>query len=1056
MKKRIISLLMALLMVVTLLPVTAMAEELVPASPSGEEVVSDEAAAEPSGEEEAPSTPEEPADENISSTLITTSVEYIEINTVDDLNNIRNNLSASYILMQDLDLSSLENWEPIGQVNAPFQGSFDGNGHVIRNMRIDQAKTATSETPSYCYGLFGVVDGGSIFNVGIANSSINVTYDAEALDSSFCQVGGIAGYITKGSIYESFFAGSITVTTTGTAYLRVAGIVAEAMSDSIITDCFSNARISATAEKMNLMVAGIAAYLDHGSINKCYAAGTISAKNYNGYCYFGGINASATRDAVFGIVLDYFGHVQNSVVLLKTAEIEGASIVRDDIGKLSENTNCKVIDITADEAFAQSTYAALGWDFTDTWTMGGDLPCLQYSVLPSTIFSAKRNGWGFLNHWNGFSYPDDYSIPEERYKEVFGSSYVAAAKLAGGDVLESMMPKWQGSCAGMGLAATQFFTGNLFLSDYTNTAKTANQFYDNILYAGNNCYISAGKTSRITQLIEKCHILFNRSDIRADIDEYFYNVDIATYATKEYITVPKLPASPPETFYSYRHNPGGNYIANVLSAIKSSDSPVLVGLFTDDGGHLVVTRTDKSPQCMADGWTRVYIYDPNTPWINEIVTNNYDISNFSYALNHLAKDDRYIELNPSTNQWRYIGNVNDVNNRTYWGSDAEGAVKYIIDSSNKEYTICPDILILYPLKIDCTSFFNGSAPWTRHNSDSVKLLFSRNSSFSVVSPNGNTLYQVENGTPAPYLGPVEYYPSLDYIEGAEDPCSSGQIIIPSTESIIQYESGSDISIIGNDSVINIAADGGLCLNISMEGNSLQISSVKGVNIAIQITDIYSNNDYTSAEVNGHLALGDEFSISLKNDELSISGELSNSELTLFVDSSQQPEVVQLNKVSGDNNDIHIPDVRNAAISKDKITVAPEKLFLTIAEEVSLTAIASNDASITWASSNPQVVSVNDAGIVTGVAYGTATVTATLEEGFSASCQVIVAPTLKGDINRDGRINISDVQQLYEYLTRTNTIITSQPQAVADVNGDGSIDVYDLQRLYEAVSGIRAF
>ena len=63
MKKRIASLLMAVLMLVTMLPVTAMAEELAAADPAEEQIVSEEVTTEPTeetGETETPAEPEQP------------------------------------------------------------------------------------------------------------------------------------------------------------------------------------------------------------------------------------------------------------------------------------------------------------------------------------------------------------------------------------------------------------------------------------------------------------------------------------------------------------------------------------------------------------------------------------------------------------------------------------------------------------------------------------------------------------------------------------------------------------------------------------------------------------------------------------------------------------------------------------------------------------------------------------------------------------------------------------------------------------------------------------
>lgn len=65
----------------------------------------------------------------------------------------------------------------------------------------------------------------------------------------------------------------------------------------------------------------------------------------------------------------------------------------------------------------------------------------------------------------------------------------------------------------------------------------------------------------------------------------------------------------------------------------------------------------------------------------------------------------------------------------------------------------------------------------------------------------------------------------------------------------------------------------------------------------------------------------------------------------------------------------------------------------------------------------------------------------------------------GDVNASGgEPDISDVASLYTYLTSSNIVGRHSEEAgyrqAADVNQDGNVDVYDLQRLYEHVSGIR--
>ena len=79
--------------------------------------------------------------------------DYIEIYTVADLYAVRNDLSANYRLMNDIDLTEAtapggdydymgNGWDPIGSGgvyggDTPFTGVFDGQGHKIVGMRID-------------------------------------------------------------------------------------------------------------------------------------------------------------------------------------------------------------------------------------------------------------------------------------------------------------------------------------------------------------------------------------------------------------------------------------------------------------------------------------------------------------------------------------------------------------------------------------------------------------------------------------------------------------------------------------------------------------------------------------------------------------------------------------------------------------------------------------------------------------------------------------------------------------------------------------------------------
>jgi hypothetical protein len=76
-----------------------------------------------------------------------------QVGTAEQLNEIRNFSSWNFLQTADIDLSGFqtdEGWEPIGSLDYPFEGSFDGNGFKITGLKINR--------PNVGYvGLFGFV-----------------------------------------------------------------------------------------------------------------------------------------------------------------------------------------------------------------------------------------------------------------------------------------------------------------------------------------------------------------------------------------------------------------------------------------------------------------------------------------------------------------------------------------------------------------------------------------------------------------------------------------------------------------------------------------------------------------------------------------------------------------------------------------------------------------------------------------------------------------------------------------------------------------------------------
>ena len=80
-------------------------------------------------------------------------------------------------LSRDLDLSELcgkgvGNWTPIGTLDNPFKGNFDGNGKTIDYLYIDEPLPELGDTEVGYYGLFGVVSTEYESKTAISNLTI--------------------------------------------------------------------------------------------------------------------------------------------------------------------------------------------------------------------------------------------------------------------------------------------------------------------------------------------------------------------------------------------------------------------------------------------------------------------------------------------------------------------------------------------------------------------------------------------------------------------------------------------------------------------------------------------------------------------------------------------------------------------------------------------------------------------------------------------------------------------------------------------------------------------
>jgi uncharacterized repeat protein (TIGR02543 family) len=303
------------------------------------------------------------------------------------LDNVRNYVDSCFVLLSNLDSKSAgyaelvsptanggNGWQPIGNFNDIFSGTFDGQGYEIRDLFINRPDESL-------VGLFGHVGQGVnltpgvIENLGLTNCTVTgdvstgglvgstygtVTdcYATGTVNGNF-SVGGLMGTIDEGGYVSiSHFAGNVTgnggvgglvgsndggtvvncyaagyatgnVTVGGT---HVGGLLGD--NGGTVTNCHATGSVAGT-DAVGGLEGG-----DFGTVTNCYATGNVTADwavgGLVGASYGTAANCYATgsvagTDQVGGLVGDnQFGTVINSYA---TGSVTGNSSVGGLVGE---------------------------------------------------------------------------------------------------------------------------------------------------------------------------------------------------------------------------------------------------------------------------------------------------------------------------------------------------------------------------------------------------------------------------------------------------------------------------------------------------------------------------------------------------------------------------------------------------------------------------------------------------------------------------------------------------------------------------------------------------
>ena len=201
------------------------------------------------------------------------SEEVIEISTAEELAAINDNLSGDYVLTADIDLGG-EEWTPIGSY-APsgeseeeqeipseeyaFTGTFDGQGHTISNLSINQPD-------GWALGLFGCIANTKVGNFTLENAQVEGTI------MTSCVVG--YGYCSEVSGVQ-LDGGKVDVNYTEASSEGMYGGIVGAGMGSLISDCEADAEVNLPDGVANAGLIG--GGLEMTSVVNCSATGSVTA-----------------------------------------------------------------------------------------------------------------------------------------------------------------------------------------------------------------------------------------------------------------------------------------------------------------------------------------------------------------------------------------------------------------------------------------------------------------------------------------------------------------------------------------------------------------------------------------------------------------------------------------------------------------------------------------------------------------------------------------------------------------------------------------------------------
>ena len=197
----------------------------------------------------------------------------------------------TYRLKANIDLAG-KNWTPIGTSSSYFQGTFEGEGHTIKGLKLPNLNNT---------GLFCWIQGVSSLNTAKVENLNIILSDGNITSSTVHRVGVLAGYAQYAEITNVTISAAsgakLNIISTASMDLYVGGIIGDSLSDTTISESSSNVNITAKSFSFNCSSGGISGKITSANITKCYNRGKIFAESSATITHAGGITGTMENSA---------------------------------------------------------------------------------------------------------------------------------------------------------------------------------------------------------------------------------------------------------------------------------------------------------------------------------------------------------------------------------------------------------------------------------------------------------------------------------------------------------------------------------------------------------------------------------------------------------------------------------------------------------------------------------------------------------------------------------------------------------------------------------------